>query len=85
MRRINLIPGLNDRVRLLVLPEPIFAVRGASSFPPFPSTQPPGAPASPKAIAQVAREMTEKYSGNKFEPVFTIIPYQASPTKVIKT
>jgi hypothetical protein len=55
LRRIALVPGLADRVRLFVLPE--------------------------YRLPDAKRTLLEKYSGNKFEPVFTIFPKSAAPNK----
>jgi len=55
LRRIALVPGLADRVRLFVLPE--------------------------YRLPDAKRTVLEKYSGNKFEPVFTVFPKNAGPSK----
>lgn len=56
LKRVDLVPGLKDRVRLMVLPEYQF-------------------------LQNPENEKVEKYSGTKFEPVFTLLPAQAEPEK----
>ena len=78
--RIDLVPGMSDRIRLFVLPEPIFSrgpnnqfgITSGTSLTLEELKDPKGAKA-----AQAGRAMMEKYSGAQFEPVFTILSKEA--------
>jgi hypothetical protein len=81
LRRISLVPGLQDRVRVFLLPEPVFP----PDIKPGPFTPPPSLeqlkdPSAAKK-AQQDRTMVEKYSGNSFEPVFAILSKEATVKK----
>ena len=72
---------MSDRVRLFVLPEPIFS-RGPNNQLGIPSGGTPTLqemkdPKGAKA-AQAKRAMMEKYSGAQYEPVFTILSKDAN-------
>ena len=72
---------MSDRVRLFVLPEPIFprdpnnqlGLKSGST----PTLEELKDPKGAKK-AQAKRAMTEKYSGAQFEPVFTILSKEAT-------
>lgn len=76
-KRINERPELRDRVRLFMLPEYRLAVQnqpqGLNINPAGPTMTPPKAPDG------VDRTVLEKYSGAKFEPIFTILSKDAIP------
>ncbi len=78
--RIDLVPGMSDRIRLFVLPEPIFS-RGPNNQLGLTSGSTPTLEElkNPKGAkkAQAKRAMIEKYSGAQFEPVFTILSKEA--------
>lgn len=76
-KRINERPELRDRVRLFMLPEYRLEVQnqpqGLNINPSGPTMTPPTAPDG------ADRTVLEKYSGAKFEPIFTILSKDAIP------
>jgi membrane-associated protease RseP (regulator of RpoE activity) len=76
-RRISQVPGLSERVRVFLLPE----YRAEAMNMPSPNGGNQGAmlPSGSAGAQQSDRSRLEKFSGTKFEPIFTVLSTQAVP------
>ena len=82
-RRIDLVPGMSERLRIFALPEykTAFELAVAASLDPTLMNRPASTSSSSNGTATppLPTLCTEKYSGNSYEPVFVVVPAEATP------